>query len=552
MPGGHRGPLSRALRELSGARMAAGRSVEPDEAVPIVEGMSRRRFLQLGLAAGAGMALAACTGDRPRSPPRPSPTEPRVVVVGAGLAGLTAAYWLAQAGVPARVFEAQDRVGGRCWTAREFAEGQIGEHGGEFIDTGHLHLRRLVRRLGLELDDLWTEGAGGRFLTFVDGAVVGRGTLSEELDGAVRSLVRTARANGSFLAGSATPEAEAFDRLSMAEWIDEHVPGGLASPAGRVLAAEQTAWWGSDPQDLSATNLIDFFAVRYPGADERYTVHGGLDQVPARLVEELPPGSVDLETPLTGLIRRSDGAVELRFEHREPVTADYVVLAIPFTTLRRVDLEGARFSEGTMAAIRELGMGTNAKVLLQFSEPFPMGTWSGGLQRGDDPNFQTWESGSTDGRSGRRLGLLTAFPGGKLGAGYGPAQPHAPAPRGVVDETLAAIEEAVPGTSARFNGRAWLDEWASDPWVEGSYAAFAPGQYTRFYGAMGRPEGSVHFAGEHTSTLSQGYLDGGVRTGARAAVEILDAIGVRTPPALTATIAAARRFRPRYPWDGRP
>ena len=106
-------------------------------------------------------ALAACKGSSSKtsaSVPRvSSPTEhdARVVVVGAGLAGTTAAYRLAQQGISVQLFEARDRVGGRCWTARSFADGQMAEHGGEFIDTRHVHLRGLAKELGLPLDDLW-------------------------------------------------------------------------------------------------------------------------------------------------------------------------------------------------------------------------------------------------------------------------------------------------------------------------------------------------------------------------------------------------------------
>ncbi|WP_408641693.1 FAD-dependent oxidoreductase [Solicola gregarius] len=75
-----------------------------------------------------------------------------------------------------------------------------------------------------------------------------------------------------------------------------------------------------------------------------------------------------------------------------------------------------------------------------------------------------------------------------------------------------------------YNGRSWLDSWVDDPWVRGSYAAFLPGQYTRYWGYLGKAECGVHFAGEHTSTHSQGYLNGGVESGERAAREVLTAI----------------------------
>ena len=99
-------------------------------------GVSRRGLLRMGGAAGVSAVLAACTT---RSSPAAGGTKAgtpaaqgvRVAVVGAGLAGTTAAYRLARSGVPVRLFEARDRIGGRCWTARRFADGQTAEHGGE-------------------------------------------------------------------------------------------------------------------------------------------------------------------------------------------------------------------------------------------------------------------------------------------------------------------------------------------------------------------------------------------------------------------------------------
>ena len=105
--------------------------------------------------------------------------------------------------------------------------------------------------------------------------------------------------------------------------------------------------------------------------------------------------------------------------------------------------------------------------------------------------------------------------------------PHAPAPAGVVDDALTFLDTYFPGMRDSFNGRSWLDSWVDDPWVKGSYAAFLPGQWTSLFGYMGRPHGNVHFAGEHTSTYSQGYLNGGVETGLRAARAVINATGRR-------------------------
>ena len=94
------------------------------------------------------------------------------------------------------------------------------------------------------------------------------------------------------------------------------------------------------------------------------------------------------------------------------------------------------------------------------------------------------------------------------------------------------VDGVVPGTASASNGRTWLDLWTRDPWTYGSYSAFLPGQFTRFWGYAGRVEGRVHFAGEHTSTHSWAYLNGGVESGQRAAIEVLRALGHEIPAAI--------------------
>src|SRR4051812_21370049 len=121
------------------------------------EGTTRREAIKR-----AGALAAAATFAGPWRPPAQAPTAPRIVVVGGGLAGLTAAYRLKQAGYAAQLHEAADRLGGRCWTIRgAFADGQIAEHGGELIDTGHTEMRHLVQELGFTADNLLQAQANG-------------------------------------------------------------------------------------------------------------------------------------------------------------------------------------------------------------------------------------------------------------------------------------------------------------------------------------------------------------------------------------------------------
>jgi monoamine oxidase len=228
--------------------------------------------------------------------------------------------------------------------------------------------------------------------------------------------------------------------------------------------------------------------------------------------------------------RRGNGGYALRFGGvRGEVHADHVVLCLPFTALRDVDLADAGLSTRRLGAIHRLGMGTNAKNHIQLKvRPNRLRDWSGSMTM-DAPRPQSsWESTASQTGS---TGVITIWRGGSSGAGYPTDVAHQWAPPRIVRSNLAAFERGVPGITAAFNGLSWLDSWVDDPWSRGSYAGFLPGQYTRYWGYLKQPEGRVHFAGEHTSTHSQGYLNGGVESGQRAAREILDALGV--PPRST-------------------
>ena len=116
-----------------------------------------------GLLRSAGLAGLGLTAFGRLTPAARAASNERIVIVGAGLAGLTCAYRLNRAGYVAEVHEASDRVGGRCWTGRGFfLDDQIYEHGGELIDQGHNQLRSLVQQLGLDLDNLRRAEANGR------------------------------------------------------------------------------------------------------------------------------------------------------------------------------------------------------------------------------------------------------------------------------------------------------------------------------------------------------------------------------------------------------
>jgi monoamine oxidase len=498
--------------------------------------LRRRTFLASAAAVSGGLAVGGrAARAQAEVQRRPDGSEP-VIVVGAGLAGLAAAYRLAQAGIGVQVHEAHaDRVGGRCWTARGiFGGGQLAEHGGEFIDSEHHALRRLVTELGLTLEDREHPPAGNRTKgqrTFevLDGQAISTPPGHEW----VRRLTRQARSLTDYNYRTRDAYTRAFDQMSIRDWIVDNadVTGGLGSAASARITWSVGDYWGADPAQVSALGLVDQFVGPVDrAADERWHVHGGNDQVPQLLrerLERMQPGCLVLDSPLTAL-HRAGAAYRLRFGSRSGwVRAAQVVLATPFTALRRVDLDPAVVSARKLQAIREQAMGTNAKILLQFDQRFGHFTigsgqragapWSG-VAESDLWQGDSWDSSLT--QPGRQ-GLLTLFTGGSYGAGLPVTRAHGVIPDRLRDQTLAYLDRFVPGVAAAYSGRGWVDSWVDDPWTHGSYTYFAPGQYTRFSGFNGRAEGGLHFAGEHTSVPWLGYLNGGVATGERAAREVV-------------------------------
>ncbi|MDQ1624697.1 MAG: monoamine oxidase [Actinomycetota bacterium] len=495
-----------------------------------VAGPSRRTVLR-GAAVTAATAAAATSGlataGRAAAAPAPPPTAPRIVIVGAGLAGLSAAYQLRNAGYTSTVIEASDRLGGRCWSIRDFADGQIAEHGGELIDQGHTDVRQLASSLGLTLDNLLTtEQKGTEPIYYFDGAPY---TFEEATDD-IKTIWQQLHADVSAasyptLYDYYTPRGYELDHMSITDWIKAYVPGGLKSRLGQLLDVAYNIEYGGECSVQSSLNMLYLLAYSGQGqlrifgpSNEKYHVHGGNDQIVAALASALK-GQIQKNTRLTALARNADSTWTVTTTTAGVAStqvADHVVLALPFSLLRSVDLTRAGFSKVKMTAINQLPMGTNSKLQLQFSDRHWRSLGGNGDSYSDTGYQSTWEV--TRGQSGAK-GILVDYTGGNIGASFGSLSTDAYARR-----FLTQIEPLFPGITGKWTGQATLDFWKVYPWTLGSYSYWKVGQYTAFSGAEKEAQGSCHFAGEHTSQDFQGYLNGAVETGYRAAGEILAAL----------------------------
>jgi monoamine oxidase len=513
-----RTPLAQHMQAAASvAREAAKRNIPTGQVIEEqARNVSRRDFLKISGAALAALAFRPLTGA--------SAATPRIGIVGAGLAGLTTAYRLKQAGYSSTVFEASDRVGGRCWSGRGyFDDGQIVEHGGELIDQGHTQVRQLVQELGLDLDDLIAgETNGTEPLYYFDGQPYTFAQATDDLK-AVWQKVHNDVSAASYptLWDSYTQRGWELDHMSIIEWINESVPGGINSKLGQLLDVAYNIEYGAESSVQSSLNLL--YLLGYTGqgqlrvfgkSNEKYHVRGGNDQIAARMADALA-GQIQFGKELVAIKQNINGTYTLSILSGKKVTDqvfDRVVLALPFSILSNsVDFSKAGFEPLKATAIRELGMGTNSKLHVQFSQRYWDALGNNGETYADRGYQNTWHvTRSQPGGSG----VLVDYTGGNIGASFGSGTPSSRA-----QQFLAQIEPVLPGISQYWNGKAMLDFWTGYRWTLGSYSYWKVGQYTKFSGMERKRQGNCHFAGEHTSIDFQGYLNGAVESGERVVNE---------------------------------
>ena len=484
---------------------------------------TRRQLLERGAVLGAAAASTTAFARTARAATRA--LAPKLVVVGGGLAGLTATYRLQQAGYAAELHEASGRLGGRCWTIRgPFADGQIAEHGGELIDSGHIAMKQLAQELGFNLDNLLqAETNGTEMVGYFDGSPYTFAQITDDVKQIWQQLHSdVSAASYPTQYNLSTPRGRELDAMSIADWIKAYVPGGTHSKLGQLLDVAYNIEYGAESSVQSSLNMLYLLGFVGQGqfrifgkSNEKLRVHGGNDQVPAALAS-LVSSQITTGSELVAIKLNAGGSYTLTFREgsaTRTVTADHVILALPFSLLRSVDFTKAGFNSVKQTAIRELGMGTNSKLHVQFNRRLWRDQGLNGETYSDRGYQNTWEvSRAQAGTSG----ILVDYTGGTIGASFGSGTPSSRAA-----QFLAQIEPVIPGATKAWNGRATIDFWAAYPWTKGSYSYWKVGQYAKFSGAEGERSGNCHFAGEHTSVDFQGYLNGAVDTGQIAVSEIL-------------------------------
>jgi monoamine oxidase len=456
-------------------------------------------------------------------PAAPGRREADVIVVGAGLAGLMAARQLVAAGRSVLVIEARDRVGGRTMNA-SIGAGKITEMGGQWVGPGQDRVLALARDLGVETFPTYHEGRnllelGGRIRRY-------KGTIPRLAPHVLFDIARLRRKIDRSIrrvpaeAPWTAPKAEELDSQTLASWLRRATRTKKARTLLEIAAATLT---GAETAQISTLWLLatassagSFDAlldVEGGGQQDRFV--GGSHQLSQRLAEELGD-AVILDAPVRRIAQDGGGLDVLAdgFQAR----AHRVIVAVPPPLAARISFVpslGGRRDQLT----QRMASGAITKCAAVYPDPF----WreqglSGQAVSDGGPVMTTFDNSPPDGSPGVLIGFIAG------------AEAIRHARRSEADRRGVVLEsfERIFGEQAAKPGIYLETAWAEEEWSRGGpVSCFGPGALVHYGEALRQPAGRIHWAGAETATVWRGYMDGAVRSGERAAEEVLDSEGWR-------------------------
>lgn len=442
-------------------------------------------------------------------------TSNKVIVVGAGLAGLTSAYRLKELGYEVEIYEARARPGGRVCTA--YFGSSHEELGGKNIRDGGeaKYIRALIKELGLKTQTYPLDVVSGTFLfdgvTYSIQELVTQGIApTESLHQKLLQQAKTAKNLEELIA----PLFE--NHPPLANFVGLNIRGIMGSPASELSAHYlDFAFW-------------NFYEFLYEGATsssksryfEMEEIVGGNSRLIEALVKELE-GQIHYRMPLRKITFQ--GRLRLHFDDTTTTYADHLILAIPASTLRDVEIDEALIPKDQLVAIRTQQYGTNAKILVPFQENRQISNVYHCFEE-----MGTWLN--------KQKNIMTCYYGGIYGDFNATQMP------GVFQRDLGQLQNTLPEVSfsalspgmmkdafmAKYSGPVAVS-WINEPFSKGSYSNLSPEQFAMFEETIEiqgqevrkvyRPiDGTIFFAGEHTSVHAPSSMEGAVSSGEQAAL----------------------------------
>jgi len=441
-----------------------------------------------------------------------------VLIVGAGLAGLVAARDLIAAGRSVLVLEARDRVGGRI-VNEPLGDGKVVEMGGQWAGPTQDRLLAVASELGIETFP--TYDTGKKVLHFNGKRGTYGGTIPRisplvladvgQAQGRLEALAKRVPTNAPWTARN----ADKLDGQTFATWIRRNT---ATRSARMLLTLGAEAVFAAEPGDLSMLHVL-FYShaagsfqrlIDTTGGAQQDRFVGGSALIADRLAAALGD-VVRLSAPVTRIEVASDGGVTAttpagRFECRR------VIVTAPPLLAGRIDYEPA-LPHWREQLTQRTPMGSVIKCQVVYDEPFWRADGLSGQATGDGEGTRVvFDNSPPDGSPGILLAFLEGDEARRLGR-----EPAAVRRRAVID-SLVRYFGPLAGRPERYLER----DWQQERWTGGCYGTlFGPNVWTRYGHALSAPVGPIHWAGTETATVWAGYMDGAVRSGERAAAEVL-------------------------------
>jgi monoamine oxidase len=425
---------------------------------------------------------------------------PDVLVLGAGLAGLTAARDLVRAGADVLVLEARDRVGGRV-EHELLPDGRALQLGGEVVGTSHRGYLDLAAELGLEVVPSYTDEPGEQAYDLRDGVVIGDGWLDADDLRSIerfRSTLQTIAAEIDPLDPWSHRDAAFLDSVSLGDLLREHrtTPRAYRRINMRIYGG---AHWGVERHSVLAHARMTAVANGAPPDDfdawESLRLAEGSGALPLRLAAEIGE-RIRLGAVVSRISVGSPCRVELASGER--LEAEAVICAIPVGPLRQITIDG--LSHERLASLHRQRQALAAKIALAYDRSFWHETACNGLIEGERDLGTVWVQGEG--------ALSILIPPERYAL-------HAAAPESVREEIVLQALHRVFGAAANSPQAIRWRFWGSDPYTLGYVSHWAPGDLTAVGPLHGTHEPPFFVAGsDHWVT---GYMEGAVRTGRGAA-----------------------------------
>ncbi|KAG9265426.1 L-amino-acid oxidase-like [Astyanax mexicanus] len=453
----------------------------------------------------------------------PTKTPHSVGIIGAGIAGLTAAKILEDAGHKVTIIEATDRVGGRIRTHRMANQGWYAELGAMRIPWFHKILMSLVSKMGLKLNPFIEENNNTYY--YINGllektykVIANPDVLNYDVDEQEKGKSASQifdmtlwKIRDDMKKYGCNETVEKYDSYSVKEYLLKE--GNLSREALRMIGDIL------NENSFFYTSLIETLYIQKDINDDTkyYEISGGMDHIPKKLHEKLNSATIHF-TSNVKRIRQTDRYVTVSYQDRQNLyaltnlTFDYVLVTATAKASLFIDFQPP-LSVRKMEALRSVHYASSTKVVLSFSERF----WEkqgikGGRSITDMPSrFIYYPSHSFPGAGGALLASYTCSDDSTLF-------------QGVPDDELMAM---VMNDLVKIHGEGIrklhiggvVKKWALDPYSHGAFAIYTPYQQSHYSKDLFQKEGRIHFAGEHTA-MPHGWMETAMKSALRAAKNI--------------------------------